>query len=125
MTFFVNDYFTMLGVFVEETVRTDCRRPSDRHYRMVSIYQLGAGMLICRMPLRAPLRNCVNYSCRAGVLTCVSRNATSTTKCLPSLCFSASILLILGIGTGAVQGRCQKTRFGAGFSIGNWVLFID
>jgi len=37
----------------------------------------------------------------------------------------ASILLILGIGTGAVQGRYHKTRFGAGFSIGNWVLFID
>ena len=34
----------------------------------------------------------------------------------------ASILLILRIGTGAVQGRYQKTRFGAGLSIGNWVL---
>jgi|GEM_PF-2649060 len=39
--------------------------------------------------------------------------------------FPASILLILGIGTGAVQGRYQKTRLGADLSIGNWVPFID
>ena len=40
----------------------------------------------------------------------------------PPCAFPASILLILRIGTGAVQGRYQKTRFGAGLSIGNWVL---
>ena|GEM_PF-3585032 len=33
--------------------------------------------------------------------------------------FPASIPLILGIGTGAVQGGYQKTRLGASFSIGN------
>ena len=43
----------------------------------------------------------------------------------PPCAFPASIPLILGIGTGAVQGRYQKTRLDAGFSIGNWVLFID
>jgi len=32
--------------------------------------------------------------------------------------FPASIQLILGIGTGAVQGRYQKTRLGAVFLIG-------
>jgi len=31
-----------------------------------------------------------------------------------SCAFPASIPLILGIGTGAVQGRYQKTRLGAG-----------
>gem|GEM_PF-2050714 len=36
----------------------------------------------------------------------------------------ASILLILRIGTGAVQGRYQKTRLGADLSIGNWVLIL-
>ena len=43
----------------------------------------------------------------------------------PPCAFPASILLILRIGTGTVQGGTQKTRLGAGFSIGNWVLFID
>ena len=39
---------------------------------------------------------------------------------VPSCAFPASIPLILGIGTGAVQGRNQNTRLGAGFSIENW-----
>ena len=41
----------------------------------------------------------------------------------PPCAFPASILLILEIGTGAVQGRYQKTRLGAGFSVGNWLFF--
>jgi len=41
---------------------------------------------------------------------------------VPPRAFPAPILLILGIGTGAVQGRTQNTRLGAGFSIGNWAV---